>query len=86
MDASSTSRTLSSFPLSQADRRQALYVIEVGGAEAEVRRLASMGVSVGTCLQITSRYKGGVAIVVNGTFRLAVDGRLAERILVNAVA
>ena len=75
-----------SFPLSQANRRESVYVLEVSGAEPEVRRLASMGVSAGTFLLITSRFEGGVTLVVNGSFRLAVDGRMAEQILVNAVA
>ncbi len=69
------------FALAMAAEGVAVRVVDIGGGHAVTRRVAELGLPVGSELTVRGRQSGGV-VVARGDARYALGGGLAHRILV----
>jgi ferrous iron transport protein A len=70
------------FPLATASENTTLRVVAIHGGAGLARRLAEMGLVVGSEITVCQRQGGGGLVVMRGETRFALGGGMAHRILV----
>lgn len=69
-------------PLKMAANGERVRIVQLVGDRALLARLGDMGLAVGTCLEIINNQAAGPTIVAINTLRLAIDGEIAQHIVV----
>ncbi|MEE9397574.1 MAG: FeoA family protein, partial [Methylococcales bacterium] len=81
MPESRNSHHSRSFPLSMASEGEALKIVTLLGGRGLSKRLASMGLSVNSLLEIVNR-QGNSIVIARSETRLAIGSGMAHKILV----
>ena len=68
-------------PLHLAANGERVKIVEIEGGRQMARRLADMGLTVGSCLEVVSNTAGPFVVIVNHS-RLALGSGIAEKIMV----
>jgi ferrous iron transport protein A len=77
---------LASYPLTFAQRGQKLLLVDVHAGEALKRRLADLGLTIGTTLYVVqSMGHGPLIVAVRNDSRLALGRGMAHKIMVRPV-
>lgn len=69
-------------PLKMAANGERVRIVQLLGDRALQARLADMGLALGTCLEVISNQPAGPTIVAINTSRLAIDGAIAQHVVV----
>jgi Fur family ferric uptake transcriptional regulator len=69
-------------PLKMAANGERVRIVQLLGDRAFQARLADMGLTLGTCLEVINNHPTGPTIVAVNTSRLAIDGDIAQHIVV----
>lgn len=69
-------------PLKMAANGERVRIVQLLGDRALQARLGDMGLSVDTCLEVINNHPAGPTIVAIDTLRLAIDGDIAQHIVV----
>lgn len=81
----SASLTCMTFPLSMATPRMKIRVVDIGGADTYVKRLADLGLVKNAVGVVSTCGQCGVVVQLDGA-RLAVDAGMAEDVWVEEAA
>ena len=68
-------------PLSMADRGEPHTIFKIGGKDEVRRHLAELGLVVGEQVQVVNQLGGNIILQVKDS-RIALDSRLAQRIMI----
>lgn len=69
-------------PLRMAANGERVRIVQLLGDRALQARLADMGLTLGTCLEIINNQPAGPTIVAVSASRLAIDGDIAQHVVV----
>ncbi len=72
-----------SMPLAMAGTGQKVWVHSLAGGRGMEQRLASMGLNVGSEVEVISKGHSGPVIVATGNTRMAIGSGMAHKIIVS---
>lgn len=72
----------SAYPLTLADEGATVRIVAIRGSAAMARRIAEIGLNVGSEIAVRQREGGGAVVVSRGTARFALGTGMAHNILV----